>query len=131
LEVLKKPLFWVAVGSAFVSILFIGRRAKAAPLLSTSPSPTYGETTRVSLAVPAGWRRVTGTEVSSLPELGVQANALRNTSGFTSMQYGTLAPFVASDGKTYATWIEQHWHEPGGTARPWGLHHGVTILAWV
>ena len=72
---------------------------------------------------------MTGSEVAALPELGVTANALRNTSGFTSMQYGTLSPFVASDGNTYATWIEQHYHPPGGDLRPWGYHHGVTLLA--
>jgi hypothetical protein len=72
---------------------------------------------------------MTGSEVSALPELAVQADFLLNTSGFTSMQYGTLAPFTASDGNTYATWIEQHYHEPGGSVKPWGLHHGVTLLA--
>jgi hypothetical protein len=45
------------------------------------------------------------------------------------MQYGALAPFIAGNGKTYATWIEQHYHPPGGETRPWGYHHGVTILA--
>jgi hypothetical protein len=45
------------------------------------------------------------------------------------MPYGTLTPFAASDGNTYATWVEQHYHEPGGAAKPWGLHHGVTLLA--
>ncbi len=83
------------------------------------------------LAVPAGWRRVSSSEVSSLPELGMQAQALRAIPGFTSMAYGTLSPFVASNGKTYATWIEQHYHPPGGTARPWGLHHGVTLLTTI
>lgn len=85
---------------------------------------TYGEATAVPLAVPSGWRRV--YEVT--PELSAQANALRNQPGFTSMPYGTLLPFTTSDGQLYATWIEQHYHEPGGTARPWGLHHGVTLL---
>jgi hypothetical protein len=47
------------------------------------------------------------------------------------MQYGTLSPFTASDGKTYATWVEQHYHEPGGAVKPWGLHHGVTLLTKV
>jgi len=80
---------------------------------------------RVTLPVPSGWSRIAGGDA----ELSAQANALRNTPGFTSMQYGTLTPFVASDGKTYATWIEQHFHEPGGPVQPWGLHHGVTLLA--
>jgi hypothetical protein len=52
-----------------------------------------------------------------------------NTPGFASMPYGSLFPFVASNGGTYATWVEQHYHEPGGALQPWGLHHGVTVLA--
>jgi hypothetical protein len=131
-----KPLLWVAIGSgAVVGLILLERKARAAPN-APGPSPTPppnpiqpGESVRVALAVPSGWRRVTGTEVSALPELGVRANTLRNSPGFTSMPYGTLAPFTASDGKTYATWVEQHFHEPGGPVKPWGLHHGVTLLA--
>jgi len=127
---MRAKVLWLGVGGgvavAIATALFLEKRAKAAPLL---PVQTYGEPVRVSLTVPSGWRRATNAEVMALPELRSQANALVNTSGFTSMQYGSLSPFVASDGKTYATWIEQHWHEPGGAARPWGLHHGVTLLA--
>lgn len=129
-----KPLLWgAAAGAATATILLIVRqthttRSFQAP--SPSPSPTvYGETTSVPLAVPAGFRRATSSEVSALPELATRASALMNTPGFTSMPYGTLAPFVASNGQTYATWIEQHFHPPGGAAQPWGLHHGVTVLA--
>jgi len=134
-----KPLLWgAAAGAAIATVLLVVRQSKSGstpprfPGSSPAPAPapkSYGEATRVALAVPAGWRRVSSGEVSALPELGAQANALMNTPGFTSMAYGTLAPFVASNGKTYATWIEQHYHEPGGAAQPWGLHHGVTILA--
>jgi hypothetical protein len=114
-----KPLFWISVGSvaAGAALLLIVRKP-------VEPRKTYGESARVALDVPAGWRRV--TEVT--PELRAKATALRASPGFSSMAYGTLAPFVASDGKTYATWIEQHYHEPGGTKKPWGLHHGVTLL---
>jgi hypothetical protein len=128
---MKKALLWIAAGGAAVGLFFLGKRTDAAPLLPSTPAPpqTYGETTRVSLAVPAGWRRVTSAEVAALPELGSHAGALVNSSGFTSMQYGSLAPFLGSDGRTYATWIEQHYHEPGGATKPWGLHHGVTLLA--
>jgi hypothetical protein len=118
----------LAAGVTAIGIILVTKKSKAqsgAPAID----PAYGEQTRVALAVPSGWRRVTGSEVAALPELGVTANALRNTSGFTSMQYGTLSPFVASDGNTYATWIEQHYHPPGGDLRPWGYHHGVTLLA--
>ena len=110
---------WLSIGSSVATGIY---------LIAKKPKTTYGETTRVLLMVPAGWRRVTDAEIAALPELGTQANALRNVPGFTSMSYGTLAPFVASNGKTYATWIEQHYHEPDGVVKPWGLHHGVTVL---
>lgn len=124
---MNKPLFWLALGGgALVGVILFERKARAAPLLPP-PEPThYGETQQVSLAVPAGWRRVTNAEVT--PELIARANALRSTPGFTSMTYGTLNQFTASDGNTYATWVEQHYHEPGGPTKPWGLHHGVTLL---
>jgi hypothetical protein len=127
-----RPLAWAAIGGVVTgSILLLTRKAQAQVSSSKSepePEKTYGETTLVALAVPAGWRRVMNAEVSALPELSVQANSIRSEPGFTLMAYGTLRPFVASDGRTYATWVEQHYHEPGGAARPWGLHHGVTIL---
>lgn len=131
---MNKPLLWFSVGSAAAGVgLLLWKRtgvdAPTPPSISGGEPPkTYGEATKVTLAVPAGWRRVTGAEVSVLPELGSQASALMNTPGFTLMQYGTLTPFVASNGQTYATWIEQHYHAPGGPAKPWGLHHGVTVL---
>lgn len=124
------PFFWIAAGGAAGGLILYAAKAKAQSSAAppTPPPPTYGEATKVSLAVPAGWRRVTGTEVSALPELQTQASALQNTSGFKTMAYGTLTPFVASDGRTYATWIEQHYHPPDGPIKPWGLHHGVTLL---
>lgn len=126
-----KPLIWVAIGGAVATgLVLVTRKAKAQTMPSSiDPEKTYGELQQVQLAVPAGWRRATNADVAALPELGTQANALRNTPGFTAMQYGTLSPFVASDGKTYATWVEQHYHPPGGDVKPWGLHHGVTVLA--
>lgn len=131
---MKEPFIYAAVAGVVTGgILLLTRKARAAPMLPTNPPPPpaptlYGEAQKVTLSVPSGWRRATSAEVNALPELGAQASTLMNTSGFTSMQYGTLTPFVASDGNTYATWIEQHWHDPGGPVKPWGLHHGVTIL---
>lgn len=123
-----KSLLWLAVGGASAAALFFVTRRTRAPEVPTPSTRTYGEGTRVALALPAGWRRVTGSEVGALPELQAQANALRSTQGFTTMQYGTLVPFLAADGNTYATWVEQHYHEPGGASKPWGYHHGVTLL---
>ena len=132
-------IFWILGGAAVTAVgVLIAKKAKAekprleeTPMPSTpdfDPSKTYGETTRVPLAVPAGWRRVTGEEVAALPELRTAATSLRNTPGFTSLEYGMLTPFMGSDGKMYATWVEQHYHTPGGPVKPWGLHHGVTLL---
>ena len=129
-----KPLLWLAIGGAGAAVLLLVTRkaqAQTPPPLQPPTSPIYGEQTKVSLAVPTGWRRVTSAEVTALPELGTQANLLRNSPGFTDLAYGTLTPFVASDGNTYATWVEQHYHPPGGALKPWGLHHGVTLLAQV
>lgn len=135
----RDVLLLIAAGSAVATAtgLFLLRKRTGEDVIpsqpsfpgSDSPPKAYGEATRVTLAVPAGWRRVSGAEVSALPELGSRARSLMNASGFTSMTYGSLTPFVASDEREYATWIEQHYHEPGGAAKPWGLHHGVTILA--
>ena len=130
---MNRPLLWLAAGGGAAAVLVLIARKQSSnpssPPASSPPPQAYGEAVKVTLAVPAGWRRATSAEVSELPELGVQANALMNTPGFTSMQYGTLTPFIASNGQTYATWIEQHYHAPGGAAKPWGLHHGVTVLA--
>jgi hypothetical protein len=122
-------IWLIATGSVSLALL-LTRPAQAVIQNPTPPppSPSYGEAQRVALAVPAGWRRTTSTEVSTLPELVSYANSLRASSGFTSIPYGTLTPFVASDGRTYATWVEQHYHEPGGAVQPWGYHHGVTLL---
>ena len=114
----------LGVGAATGMILMLVRRAGAA-----STQVMYGESKIVSLAVPPGWRRVTSAEVAAVPDLASHAVTLRNTTGFSSMAYGTLLPFVASDGRTYATWIEQHYREPGSSVKPWGYHHGVTLLA--
>ena len=122
-----KPLLWAVAGGAAVGVVLATRRAQAQTKPS-STTQTYGEIVRVPLAVPDGWRRVTSSEVAALPELGIAANALRNMPGFTSLPYGTIAPFIGSDGRMYATWVEQHYHEPGGPVQPWGLHHGVTLL---
>lgn len=113
------------------ALLLLKKRTdvSTSPSVPSVPPVSYGETKKVALAVPSGWRRATNAEVSALPELVSHASSLMNTQGFTSMTYGSLAPFTASNGNTYATWIEQHFHEPGGVAKPWGLHHGVTILA--
>ncbi|KKL93245.1 hypothetical protein LCGC14_1876620 [marine sediment metagenome] len=127
-----KKIVWIAIGGGVLtSLLLLTRRVSAATVSSAPPppKPAYGETKRVVLFVPNEWRRLTNTEAAALPELITEANAIRSYPGFTSLPYGTIFPFVASDGKTYATWVEQHYHAPGGSIKPWGYHHGVTLLA--
>lgn len=41
--------------------------------------------------------------------------------------FGTEIPFEA-DGVEYVARIEEHFHPPGGEARPWGYHPGVSVL---
>lgn len=123
-----KKIVWLAIGGGVVtSLLLLTRKASAAP----KPPTRYGEAKRVVLLVPGGWRRVTNAEVAALPELIDEAKMFRSYPGFASLPYGTLTPFVASNGKMYAIWVEQHYHEPGGPIKPWGYHHGVTLLAKV
>lgn len=132
-----KPLLNFVFGSSVVGValLLFDRRAKAdpllpppPPLLPPAPQQHYGESARVTLAVPVGWRRASSSGNTVWPELVARANSLRSTPGFSSMTYGDLAPFTASDGNDYATWIEQHYHPPEVGPKPWGLHHGVTLL---
>ena len=117
-----KPRWWWAIGGGVAAgvVLLATRREQ---------QTMYGETKQTPVAVPDGWRRATNAEVAALPELAHQAVELRNSIGFTALPYGTLNPFTASNGQTYATWVEQHYHEPGGPVKPWGYHHGVTVLA--
>lgn len=120
-----KKIVWLAIGGGVVtSLLLLSRRASAAP-------KRYGEAKRVVLTVPKGWRRITNAEAIALPELVDEAKMFRSYPGFASLPYGNLTPFVASDGKMYAIWVEQHYHEPEGPIKPWGYHHGVTLLAKV
>jgi len=125
----------LSAAAASASIFLFTRKAEARPdgfePARAPPPPTYGESVVVALPLPPGWRRVTSSEVAAVPDLAFHAQSVQSMSGFTSMAYGTLMPFTGGDGKTYATWIEQHFHPPGGPVRPWGYHHGVTILAQV
>jgi len=124
----------LAAGGALVGYglyRVLSRGDEAAPA-SAAPMPvqpdagadaaiTYGEPKAYS-PFPAGYRRTKSSEVT--PELSAKASSIRNASGFTSMSYGTVIPIVGAD----AALIEQHYHEPGGAVKPWGYHHGVTLI---
>jgi hypothetical protein len=42
-------------------------------------------------------------------------------------EFGTEIAFTSGDLSLVAR-IEQHYHPPGGEARPWGYHPGVSVL---
>lgn len=128
------PLIFLGAG---LLGLFFTKRSSAAtlsplpPPAPPAPSPDVpigpvGEA-QVSTPFPSGYRRLKSSEVT--PELLAKASSTRSSNGFKLLAYGTVMPFTASDGKSYAVLVEQHFHEPGGPVKPWGYHHGVTLLA--
>lgn len=108
-----------------------GSEAASAPPLAPQPAAdagpdaaperTYGEP-QVTTPFPSGYRRLKQAEVT--PALSSKASAIRSSSGFTSLQYGTVIPIEAGT----AALVEQHYHEPLGPVKPWGYHHGVTLI---
>jgi hypothetical protein len=57
---------------------------------------------------------------------GIKAKELLNST--RGQPYGTEVRFDI-DGKTFAGVVERHYHEPGGEARPWGWHRGISLFA--
>lgn len=123
------------LGAGLLGLLFFSSKKasaaaalpdRGAPLPSAPPPGTSTEA-QIITPFPAGYRRLKDAEVT--PELLAKARAVRSSSGFTSLAYGTTMPFTGSDGAAYAVLVEQHFHEPGGPVKPWGFHHGVTLLA--
>lgn len=113
------PIVYLGIG--LLGFVFLSRKTQAATLRPLpSPVPTGAVETQVTVPLPAGWRRVYQAEVT--PALSEQAATILGTYG--GQPYGTFVPI---DG-TYAAIIEQHYHEPGGPMKPWGFHHGVTLL---
>lgn len=62
------------------------------------------------------------TSAEARPYVSAAMTVLR---AYHGAPYGTLVPIDAG----VAALIEQHCHEPGGAAEPWGYHVGVTLLA--
>jgi len=122
------PLYYL--GAGLLGFLFLSsRRARAAaalpdgPTTPAAPPPAqhYGlDESAISVAIPAGWRRMKQSEVT--PEYLAFANAQR--SGVAKLSYGTTIPYSDS----VMAMVEQHYHEPLGPAKPWGYHHGITLL---
>jgi len=143
------PLFWLGAG---LLSFFAAKKASAARMPPGAPLPGHpsmaippaqhmqpmqmpvAPATRgaglnepiIYTPPPAGWRRLKTAEVT--PRLLAFANSERST--VTQKPYGTIIPFMdTSTGAQYAAMVEQHFHPPGGPVKPWGLHHGITLLA--
>lgn len=59
-------------------------------------------------------------------EHGIKAREILNST--RDKAFGSDVPFEL-DGKFYVARIEHHYHEPGGQARPWGWHRGISLFA--
>jgi hypothetical protein len=115
----------VAVGVMLTGVA-LARRREPGDDLDVEPTgpccgePVCGNQSRQPVAVPGGWRRMSGAEAT--PYASAARGVLSSHSGAS---YGTLVPLDAG----VAAMVEQHCHEPGGPVKPWGYHRGVTLLA--
>jgi len=131
------PLFWL--GAGLLTMFFSSKKAMAAAshpgglgpgpgLDSPPPAPppikAGLDEPVISTPIPAGWRRLQTAEVT--PELLGFARSALGSIG--SEPYGTTTSFKSSTGGEYMAMVEQHYHTPGGPVKPWGLHHGITLL---
>jgi len=135
----------LGIGGLVALFMLAGRKAEAAPLFPPDPEPgppppppmppepSAACSDNVMLSdglaelvihtpIPGGWRRLKGGEAT-----GELISFAQQTLGAHSRApYGSL---YVHPGAQYAAMIEQHCHGPGGPTRPWGRHHGVTLLA--
>jgi hypothetical protein len=128
----KEAIFMQArgvIGSVAVCAFFAGpsacSRQKSAPL---APAPTQQATSKGSKLAFAGTinvpprRAVRGEEMTA--EIARRAREILDAN--SDVAFGTEVPFEV-DGQSYIGRIEEHYHEPGGSRRPWGRHRGVTV----
>jgi hypothetical protein len=101
---------------------------------SRQKSPQPGAVPPSSAAPPKPPRLATGGPVSpglrhlrsgeTTPEVAQRAREILDAND--RAPFGTEVPFEV-DGHSYVGRIEEHYHEPGGSRRPWGRHRGVTV----
>lgn len=110
------PLVVVLFGAGAVATLkHLSKPRTSAVSFQSGSTPT-------PIAIPSGWRRAKSEEV--MPDaLGFARAALQTKGNPGNLQLGAF-----SDGRALAALTEWHYHEPGGAARPWGWHHGITLL---
>jgi len=111
------PMF---LGSAFVIAAGLVLLAQAFPDEEENMPPEGPPRAPVAIDLPAGYRRVRGDEVTA--ELSSAAQSVLASHG--GAPFGTVVPIDDE----YAGLIEEHYHPPGGAARPWGFHHGVSLI---
>ena len=75
---------------------------------------------------PVTFRRLLRRETTR--EHGIQARKILDST--RDQSYGHEVVFEV-DGHSYMARIERHYHEPGGEARPWGWHRGISLFAVV
>ena len=101
---------------------------------SRPKSSPAGAVPQPSAAPPKPPRLATGGPVSpglrhlrsdeTTPEVAQRAREILDAND--RAPFGTEVPFEV-DGRSYVGRIEEHYHEPGGSRRPWGRHRGVTV----
>lgn len=75
-----------------------------------------------AMPIPKGWRRARPEELDdAAKEFAVAALQTKGEPG--NIQIGAFA-----DGRGLLALTEWHFHPPGGPVKPWGWHHGITLL---
>jgi len=96
-------------------------------LLALVTTPTTSSTTSPAAAPgqerPTEIRRMRFSEVDS--SLGRRARQILDDT--RDRPLGTEVVFTHR-GRTCMARIERHYHEPGGSARPWGWHRGISLF---
>jgi len=106
-------MVWPVVLAAVGVGIFAAKVAKARTII-TGPIPAV-------IPIPAGWRRAKTAEVTS------DALALAKERVKSPGAPGTFVTRETPTG-TFGSLTEWHYHEPNGPVKPWGWHHGITIL---
>jgi hypothetical protein len=100
-----------------------GRRLRTGSSAQPENAEPTGLIPVAASSVPPGYRRLKQQEVT--PDLSQKAKDILREHGRDP--YGTQVPFEVA-GTNYMGVIEQHYHEPGGSLKPWGYHHGVSLF---
>ena len=107
------PLLLLGLGAAVVV------KASGIGTVRLGPIPAI-------IPIPEGWRRGEchpGKKCEVTSDAVKYANERRKNTGAA----GTFTVKETATG-TFGALTEWHFHEPGGAKKPWGWHHGITIL---